>query len=723
MGAAIFGRIVLALGLVVISTNAACTKTYSVVGGDTCISIPQKNSISSYQLTKLNPSLNCNALSVGQSLCVMDSTYNCQPVYTVKSGDSCFNIASTNGIDTNQLINNNPQLGNSCAIQPGQNLCVAKPSTTTKPGNYNGHELSSSYFYSYMHEDLHRQIWRQAIASSNSISYYQLTYLNPTMSCTALSIGRSLCITASQYNCQPVYTVKSGDTCSAIAAANSITVDQIITNNPNLGSSCAISVGLTICIKSGATATTATTSSAAPTSTACTRLTTVRSGDTCDTIGARAGISRYWLGVLNPTINAACSNIQGGQALCVDSAQHNCGSVYQITGKEGGCQGVADSLKLTVPGMVSLNPNINSGCTNIYVNEVICTTPRPAGTPSTACTRNYAIVPGDTCNNIAAKNSLTSLQLQSINPSLNCNTLGVGNTLCSFSPSLSICPKLLQVVANDTCYGLATAVQMSVDEWKSINQGVNCDALQLSSLVCSAQGNATLPQVPSGTNPTALPLCGKYDKKKRCCTMYSSTADLFNSPLCLRANGCQENCIGDSGVVKPTTSDTPTYTIGPTIAPDPTPTANCNNCTSTQCCTSFDVCMDQTAWYCKAANGCKKNCDTYNSTTVLFPGSYYDSPKYSFPLGNFSQYGGNPCGACNAMNSLGTSAKGQYCCAYGGRCMPQEAESCKVWNGCLYNCIDQTLDSTAYDKCEGSGVCVYSTITVLQPWASATPLP
>ncbi|KAG8733791.1 hypothetical protein FRC10_012141, partial [Ceratobasidium sp. 414] len=38
-----------------------------VVSGDTCTSIPQKNSTSSYQLTKLNPSLNCNALSTSQS--------------------------------------------------------------------------------------------------------------------------------------------------------------------------------------------------------------------------------------------------------------------------------------------------------------------------------------------------------------------------------------------------------------------------------------------------------------------------------------------------------------------------------------------------------------------------------------------------------------------------------------------------------------------------------
>ncbi|KAG9102293.1 hypothetical protein FS749_009633 [Ceratobasidium sp. UAMH 11750] len=501
MGVSMLARVAVALGLVVASANAACTKTYSVVSGDSCTTIPQKNSISSYQLTKLNPTLNCAALSIGQSLCVIDSTYNCQPVYTVKSGDTCSNIPTTNGIDTMQLINNNPQLGTACAIQVGQNLCVAKPTTTTSSTTKTTSSAApTSTFTCTKTYTVKSGDNCQTIASSNSISFYQLTYLNPSMNCNLLSIGQSLCLTASQYNCQPVYTVKSGDTCSAIATANKITVDQIIANNPNVGSTCAISVGLSLCVKAGATSTSSTVAS--PTSTACTRLTIIQSGDTCDTIGARAGISGYWLGVLNPTINSACSNIQSGQALCVDSAVHNCGSVYQITG-QGGCQGIANSLKMTVANMVSLNPNINSGCTNIYVNEVICTAPRPTTAPSKACTRNYSVVPGDTCNSIATKNSLTNLLLASINPSLNCNTLGVGNALCSFSPSLSICPKLVQVVANDTCFGLAMTVQMLLDEWKSINTGINCDALQIASLVCSAQGNATLPQAPSGTNPTA----------------------------------------------------------------------------------------------------------------------------------------------------------------------------------------------------------------------------
>ncbi|KAG5637274.1 hypothetical protein H0H81_005168 [Sphagnurus paluster] len=102
-----------------------------VVSGDTCTLIPQKALISSYQLTKLNPTLNCATLSVGQSLCVKDSTYDCQPVYKVKGGDSCAAIATSNKITTDQLIANNPNIGSNCIIQPDQMLCVAGATPTS----------------------------------------------------------------------------------------------------------------------------------------------------------------------------------------------------------------------------------------------------------------------------------------------------------------------------------------------------------------------------------------------------------------------------------------------------------------------------------------------------------------------------------------------------------------------------------------------------------------
>ncbi|KAJ6544136.1 hypothetical protein B0H19DRAFT_956798, partial [Mycena capillaripes] len=114
-------------------------------------------------------------------------------------------------------------------------------------------------------------------------------------------------------------------------------------------------------------------------------------------------------------------------------------------GTEGGCSNIAAAHGITFPVLASLNPNIDMGCTNIYVGEVLCTAPDGSATPpDTRCTRKYTISSGDTCTSIAAKNSITNIQLQTLNPSLNCNLLVPGDTLCAFSPSMEVCPKLVR---------------------------------------------------------------------------------------------------------------------------------------------------------------------------------------------------------------------------------------------------------------------------------------
>ena len=83
-----------------------------------------------------------------------------------------------------------------------------------------------------------------------------------------------------------------------------------------------------------------------------------------------------------------------------------------------------------------------------------------------------------------------------------------------------------------------------------------------------------------------VPLCGKYDKTINCCTMYSVSADL-HSDMCLRANGCQDNCADDPGVKVPASASTPTTTLSiNSDYPTPTPTNYCGNCTDTQCCSA-----------------------------------------------------------------------------------------------------------------------------------------
>lgn len=688
------------------STWAACTQTYSVVSGDNCTLIPQKASISSYQLTKLNPTLNCAALSIGQSLCVKDSTYNCQPVYQVKSGDSCSAIATSNKITTDQLIANNPNLGVNCLIQPGQMLCVAGGTPTTTTTSTNPTPTACSTTYTVKSGDN-----CDLIASTNKISNYQLTFLNPTMNCATLQVGQSLCLTSTSYNCQPVYTVVPGDGCFAIADSHGITLDQLYADNPNLANACNIYPGQTLCIANAPPT---------PTPTDCTLKTTVMNGDTCDTISERAGISRYWLGQLNPTINADCSNLIGGAAICVDSALNTCGAVYAVKGTEGSCLGIAATLGIILEELLRLNPNVNAQCTNIYIGEMLCTAQRTTGTPSTACSRRYTLVSGDTCTVAASKNSLTNAQLLVLNPGLSCNAMIPDTQICSFSPATSICPNLIQTNLGDSCFSLAQNVSMSLEEWQSVNAGLSCNPLPLNYLVCSAHGNATLPEEPSGTNPTALPLCGAYDKKQYCCSKFSVSADLFSSDLCLRENGCQANCIGDPGVVKPTGSATPTFTLTPTSYPTPSPTPDqCGNCTASQCCTVLGLCENGlSSWYCQSANGCTKNCDQG------IPAGWVDRPQaplvnYTFPPGNYSAYSGNPCGICNSTTATIVSPNGKYCCTQDLQCIPETFEECRVASGCLNNCFDTYPDDE--DECDRTGVCTYTTTRVLQPWQSGSP--
>ncbi|KAF8011965.1 hypothetical protein BT93_I0175 [Corymbia citriodora subsp. variegata] len=47
-----------------------CDKVVGVDGGDTCFSIAQQSQLSSVSFSSINPNLNCDALFVGQWLCI-----------------------------------------------------------------------------------------------------------------------------------------------------------------------------------------------------------------------------------------------------------------------------------------------------------------------------------------------------------------------------------------------------------------------------------------------------------------------------------------------------------------------------------------------------------------------------------------------------------------------------------------------------------------------------
>ncbi|KAF5337649.1 hypothetical protein D9758_013017 [Tetrapyrgos nigripes] len=606
-------RLLLAL-FYVAYVAASCTKTYVVKSGDSCDAIAAAQGVSSFQISHLNNNP-CSTLQIGQTLCLADTTYDCQPIYVVQSGDDCFDIANNHGISLSQFLADNPQLDpNTCPITVGLSVCISK----TTPGS-----------------------------SSTTTS---------------------------------ITTTSQGSTTTTVT-------------------------------------TTTTTSAPGPTSTACTKLTTIQPGDSCEAIAQRNSISTFDLQLINPP--NICANLISGQAICVGSPLVNCSSVYTVDGTEGGCSNIAQSHDIDLNTLLALNPNVNSGCTNIFPGEVLCVAPGiPTTGPSGDCVRKYTVVSGDTCTNIAAKVSLTNMQLAQINPGLNCNSLIPGDTVCSYSPILNVCPKLVKVSINDNCFDLAQNVSMSLDEWLSINQGINCNALLPGSVVCSAQGNATLPDAPSGTNPTAVPRCGSYNKKQQCCTKFSVAADLFSS-LCSRENGCQDNCVGDPGVSKPGAAATPTTTLTLGEPARPTlPPPNCSNCTSSQCCSKMNTCEVADSWLCQSENGCKSNCDQ-NFDWVSPPGqTVLDMGNFTFPPGDYSSTDGNPCGVCNEQTTGVSSPLGAYCCSQQIQCLPIEYGACLVSYGCLYNCLK--VSYVDEEACEMGGTCEQTTTTVKNPWATLT---
>ncbi|KAJ3553301.1 hypothetical protein NM688_g3688 [Phlebia brevispora] len=102
-------------------------------------------------------------------------------------------------------------------------------------------------------------------------------------------------------NCARDYTVKAGDICIDISAANNLAFV-----NPVINAQCTnLFVGEELCL--------------GVTGQDCTTTTVVQSGDICDTIADEADIPLSTLLANNPNIDSLCTNIVVGEVLCTAS--------------------------------------------------------------------------------------------------------------------------------------------------------------------------------------------------------------------------------------------------------------------------------------------------------------------------------------------------------------------------------------------------------------------
>ncbi|KAF8143580.1 hypothetical protein K438DRAFT_1469003, partial [Mycena galopus ATCC 62051] len=97
----------------------------------------------------------------------------------------------------------------------------------------------------------------------------------------------------------------------------------------------------------------------------CAQTYTVVSGDTCAAIESKTGVSDAQLHTLNPAINSGCTNLSVGQTLCLSGGGGGCTQKYTVVSGDT-CAAIESKTGVSDAQLHALNPAINSGCTSMF---------------------------------------------------------------------------------------------------------------------------------------------------------------------------------------------------------------------------------------------------------------------------------------------------------------------------------------------------------------------
>ena len=214
---------------------------YTVKAGDSLWKIAMGNDLTVDHLKQMN-NLTTNTIYVGQQLRIKEGQTNSQPsqsnsqtnqssqntgTYTVKAGDTLWEIANDHDTTVNALKQNNHL--NSDTIYVGQVLSLGQATSTSSHSQSSASAQSSSPTNGTYMVKAGDTLW--SIANANDMTVAQLKQKND-LSNDTIYVGQTLNVSSAKSasttsTASAMYTVKSGDSLWKIASANGTTVNQL----------------------------------------------------------------------------------------------------------------------------------------------------------------------------------------------------------------------------------------------------------------------------------------------------------------------------------------------------------------------------------------------------------------------------------------------------------------------------------------------------------------
>jgi len=219
---------------------------YTIRPGDSIYNLAARFEITVDSIIDANPNINPDNLQVGQQICipVKDISGSCASgfLYTVVLGDTFFTIARRFNTSAEALAAANPTI-NPNKLQIGQEICIPAQAPAVKPCPGRFYKVKAGETF-------------VSIAKKFGYTLDALLVVNSGIDPKQLRAGQEICLPpapgAGPVSCPggSIYVIEPGDTFFTIAQKYSVPIEELKKANPHIKNINKLDAGTPICIPS-----------------------------------------------------------------------------------------------------------------------------------------------------------------------------------------------------------------------------------------------------------------------------------------------------------------------------------------------------------------------------------------------------------------------------------------------------------------------------------------